>query len=102
MLEAVRVSRAGYPTRYPHHQFMSRYYMLGDLGQDGTKRNKDMVQLVKFLSKHVWEADLKKSQARDELKRQQTLENVRLFQISSRVSRRCSKLTVEFSFAQYL
>ena len=26
-----------YPTRYPHSQFISRYYMLGDLGQDGTK-----------------------------------------------------------------
>eukprot|EP00804_Cyclotella_cryptica_P021601 CCRYP_005870-RH/>CCRYP_005870-RH protein AED:0.38 eAED:0.38 QI:0/0.57/0.37/1/0.57/0.37/8/0/1194 len=28
VLEAVRVSRAGYPTRYPHDVFMSRYYML--------------------------------------------------------------------------
>jgi len=65
VLEAVRVSRAGYPTRYPHGQFMNRYYMLGDLGQDGTKRNKDMLQLVKFIAKHVWEADIKRTQARD-------------------------------------
>ncbi|EJK63162.1 hypothetical protein THAOC_16197 [Thalassiosira oceanica] len=77
VLEAVRVSRAGYPTRYPHHQFMSRYYMLGDLGQDGTKRNKDMIQLIKFVSYHVWEADVKKAQAKDALKKQQTLETVR-------------------------
>ncbi|EED94390.1 predicted protein, partial [Thalassiosira pseudonana CCMP1335] len=28
VLEAVRVSRAGYPTRYPHDVFMSRFYML--------------------------------------------------------------------------
>ena len=74
VLEAVRVSRAGYPTRYPHGQFMSRYYMLGDLGQDGTKRNKDMLQLVKFISKHVWEADLRKNQVREALAREQMME----------------------------
>merc|ERR1712216_415486 len=53
---------------------MSRYYMLGDLGQDGTKRNKDMVQLVKFISKHVWEADLRKNQVREALAREQMME----------------------------
>lgn len=30
VLEAVRVSRAGYPTRYPHEVFLARYYILGD------------------------------------------------------------------------
>jgi myosin heavy subunit len=65
VLEAVRVSRAGYPTRYSHGHFISRYYMLGDLGQDGAIRNKDISQLVKIVSKHVWEADLKKVQARE-------------------------------------
>ncbi|KAL7535662.1 hypothetical protein ACHAXR_009073, partial [Thalassiosira sp. AJA248-18] len=30
VLEAVRVSRAGYPTRYPHDVFKARYYILGD------------------------------------------------------------------------
>eukprot|EP00804_Cyclotella_cryptica_P003663 CCRYP_016569-RC/>CCRYP_016569-RC protein AED:0.25 eAED:0.26 QI:0/0.75/0.55/1/0.75/0.55/9/0/1133 len=44
VLEAVRVSRAGYPTRYPHSLFLSRYYMLGDLGGDGNKRSKDIKQ----------------------------------------------------------
>ncbi|KAL3931045.1 MAG: hypothetical protein SGBAC_011490, partial [Bacillariaceae sp.] len=29
VLEAVRVSRAGYPTRYPHDVFVARYYILG-------------------------------------------------------------------------
>eukprot|EP00980_Cylindrotheca_fusiformis_P004324 scaffold921_cov126-Cylindrotheca_fusiformis.AAC.3 len=29
VLEAVRVSRAGYPTRYPHDVFTARYYILG-------------------------------------------------------------------------
>ena len=52
---------------------MSRYYMLGDLGQDGTKRNKDMLQLVKFIAKHVWEADVKKTQAREALAQQEML-----------------------------
>jgi myosin heavy subunit len=70
VLEAVRVSRAGYPTRYPHGQFMSRYYMLGDL-QDGTKRNNDIFQLVKLISKLVWEADLKRTQAREAIARTQ-------------------------------
>ncbi|KAL9185574.1 hypothetical protein ACHAXT_003351 [Thalassiosira profunda] len=74
VLEAVRVSRAGYPTRYPHGQFMSRYYMLGDLGQDGTKRNKDMVQLAKFIAKHVWEADIRKTRVREELAIQQQMQ----------------------------
>lgn len=30
VLEAVRVSRAGYPTRYPHDVFLARYSILGD------------------------------------------------------------------------
>jgi myosin heavy subunit len=30
VLEAVRVSRAGYPTRYPHDVFLARYYILGN------------------------------------------------------------------------
>jgi myosin-5 len=30
VLEAVRVSRAGYPTRYPHDVFLARYAILGD------------------------------------------------------------------------
>ena len=29
VLEAVRVSRAGYPSRYPHDVFKARYYILG-------------------------------------------------------------------------
>lgn len=74
VLEAVRVSRAGYPTRYPHGQFMSRYYMLGDL-QDGTKRNNDIFQLVKLISKHVWEADLKRTRAREAVARTRIKEN---------------------------
>jgi ankyrin repeat protein len=32
VLEAVRVSRAGYPTRYPHEVFLRRYFVLGEQG----------------------------------------------------------------------
>ena len=65
VLEAVRVSRAGYPIRYTHGVFMNRYYMLGDLGHDGTKRNKDIHTLAKFIAKHVWKADQRKMKARE-------------------------------------
>jgi len=39
VLEAVRVSRAGYPTRYPHDVFLARYYILG--GSDGNGNGMD-------------------------------------------------------------
>jgi DNA-binding HxlR family transcriptional regulator len=48
--------------------------MLGDLGHDGTKRNKDIMQMVKFISKHVWEAELKKIQSREAVARSRELE----------------------------
>ena len=78
VLEAVRVSRAGYPTRYPHGVFMSRYYMLGDLGQDGTKRNKDMIQLTKFIARHVWEAEIKQQATRAAVAEAQKFANVKV------------------------
>jgi myosin-5 len=64
VLEAVRVSRAGYPTRYPHALFLSRYYMLGDLGGDGNKRSNDIVKLVKWIAFHIWEHDNQRREAR--------------------------------------
>jgi serine/threonine protein kinase/ankyrin repeat protein len=39
VLEAVRVSRAGYPTRYPHDVFTARYYILGPESHQPIKRN---------------------------------------------------------------
>lgn len=40
VLEAVRVSRAGYPTRYPHEVFKARYYFLGDREAKSNKAQK--------------------------------------------------------------
>ena len=38
VLEAVRVSRAGYPTRYPHDVFTARYYILGESSSSKKKK----------------------------------------------------------------
>ena len=72
VLEAVRVSRAGYPTRYPHDVFKARYYILGD-PKDRKKKaspikrwgrasamNKEESEVKKLVSKiafDIWEAD---------------------------------------------
>ena len=64
VLEAVRVSRAGYPTRYPHASFMLRYYMLGDLSGEGNKRNNDIRALVKSIAQHIWEYDKQRREAK--------------------------------------
>mmetsp|Transcript_19506 Transcript_19506/g.38265 ORF Transcript_19506/g.38265 Transcript_19506/m.38265 type:complete len:1975 (-) Transcript_19506:115-6039(-) len=63
VLEAVRVSRAGFPTRFHHGIFLSRYYMLGDLGGDG-KRSQDISTLVKFIAFHIWEHENQRREAK--------------------------------------
>ncbi len=62
VLEAVRVSRAGYPTRYPHDVFVSRYYILGDkvgrkTGENDTSEHDEVKQLVEKIAYDIWEAD---------------------------------------------
>jgi ankyrin repeat protein len=68
VLEAVRVSRAGYPTRYPHDVFMARYYILGDHKDNGPvspmfspdKFGEKEASLKKLISKiafDLWYAD---------------------------------------------
>jgi hypothetical protein len=68
VLEAVRVSRAGYPTRYPHDVFMARYYILGDnkdttpqspLFSPGstTDRHTDLKRLISKIAFDLWYAD---------------------------------------------
>jgi myosin-5 len=68
VLEAVRVSRAGYPTRYPHDVFMARYYILGDPNDKAPQspifsptshsdRIADLKRLINKIAFELWEAD---------------------------------------------
>lgn len=70
VLEAVRVSRAGYPTRYPHEVFKARYYILGDpndkslaspikkWGRASLSEEDSIVKkLVSKIAFDIWEAD---------------------------------------------
>jgi ankyrin repeat protein len=68
VLEAVRVSRAGYPTRYPHDIFMARYYILGDKkdnapmspvfsAADSTPKQEELKRLISKIAFDLWEAD---------------------------------------------
>lgn len=69
VLEAVRVSRAGYPTRYPHEVFVTRYYMLcPNRGSDSdnlspyhneipttlTEEQKQLKRLVSRMATKIW------------------------------------------------
>ena len=77
VLEAVRVSRAGYPTRYPHDVFMARYYILGDVrpdvspmsplfspgGRSDGDKETSLKRLVAKIAKDLWEIDHKIMQA---------------------------------------
>ena len=70
VLEAVRVSRAGYPTRYPHEVFKARYYILGNYKDNkpmspyGNKKKFSMSaedvevkRLVSNIAFDIWKAD---------------------------------------------
>lgn len=57
VIEAVRVSRAGYPTRYPHDVFLARYYILGDKAGKGGNREEALRKLVDKIAFDVWHAD---------------------------------------------
>ena len=74
VLEAVRVSRAGYPTRYPHDVFMARYYILGDTRDFSpispaftpdrqTDRETSLKRLISKIAFDLWEADVKMMKA---------------------------------------
>ena len=68
VLEAVRVSRAGYPTRYPHDVFLARYYILGDQKDDTpqspvfspgshTPKSDALKRLISKVAYELWLAD---------------------------------------------
>eukprot|EP00804_Cyclotella_cryptica_P021599 CCRYP_005870-RJ/>CCRYP_005870-RJ protein AED:0.41 eAED:0.41 QI:0/0.33/0.3/1/0.33/0.3/10/0/924 len=90
VLEAVRVSRAGYPTRYPHDVFLKRYYMLGDpadFNKKKTKRDRkkkillarhrnaiinekrqELIRLVNKLSAETWQPGMFESFSKPKLR----------------------------------
>lgn len=66
VLEAVRVSRAGYPTRYPHDVFSARYYILGDTKKKalssrqssaGNDKSSELKRLIGKIAYDLWEID---------------------------------------------
>lgn len=58
VLEAVRVSRAGYPTRYPHDTFINRYYILAEreMKEAGSKAEA-LRLLVSSIAYQIWKED---------------------------------------------
>jgi ankyrin repeat protein len=69
VLEAVRVSRAGYPTRYPHDVFTARYYILGDKkdfspmsplfspGANNVGKESELKRLIGKIALSLWDID---------------------------------------------
>ncbi|KAL7543492.1 hypothetical protein ACHAXR_012784, partial [Thalassiosira sp. AJA248-18] len=72
VLEAVRVSRAGYPTRYPHEVFVTRYYMLcadrstdtdnlspyhNEISANLTEDQKQLKRLVSRVATEIWKIE---------------------------------------------
>ena len=60
VLEAVRVSRAGYPTRYPHNVFKARYSFLGDRESPNIKSLRSNTLFGKKLNSVNGDASIKK------------------------------------------
>jgi len=74
VLEAVRVSRAGYPTRYPQDVFLARYYILGDWRDKSpqspvfspnsqTEKESELKRLISKIAFDLWLADHQVMQA---------------------------------------
>lgn len=56
VLEAVRVSRVGYPQRYTKQLFVQRYWMLGIEALERAKKNRQDLceELVEYLIPRIW------------------------------------------------
>ena len=93
VLEAVRVSRAGYPTRYPHDVFMARYYILGDHKDHSpvspaftpdrqTDRESSLKRLISKIAFDLWRADvlILKAMLAAESTRRSSVESPKKFQ----------------------
>lgn len=66
VVEAVRVSRVGYPQRYAHSQFVNRYRILGltelKKAQRGSRKVKPVVVLVNTIAAKIWEVEVAKGE----------------------------------------
>ena len=83
VLEAVRVSRAGYPTRYPHEMFLARYYILGknhvdstsfgrpDMAQSEESTAEELQGLIAKIALDLWQIEHNIHQAKLEQERKQ-------------------------------
>ena len=73
VLEAVRVSRAGYPTRYPHEVFIARYYMIcphrnkdegnlspyhREISDNLSEEQKELKRIVSKIATEIWHLEV--------------------------------------------
>jgi len=106
VLEAVRVSRAGYPTRYPHDVFTARYYILGDKkdfspmsplfspGNNEIEKEADLKRLIGKVAYDLWQVDHEIVLAQQELdrKRRETLGSVASYAVVQTKPHHAAKL----------
>lgn len=112
VLEAVRVSRAGYPTRYTHNVFMARYYILGDQRDDSPvspifspdkfgQKESELKRLISKIAFDLWYADHKMLMAVLEKERKRTTSSPKYSQRSTKGKANNSKV-VTGSAAPYV
>eukprot|EP00547_Thalassionema_nitzschioides_P000618 CAMPEP_0194212660 /NCGR_PEP_ID=MMETSP0156-20130528/12686_1 /TAXON_ID=33649 /ORGANISM="Thalassionema nitzschioides, Strain L26-B" /LENGTH=2037 /DNA_ID=CAMNT_0038940531 /DNA_START=168 /DNA_END=6281 /DNA_ORIENTATION=+ len=103
VLEAVRVSRAGYPTRYTHNVFMARYYILGDKRDNSPvspifspdrfgEKESELKRLVSKIAFDLWYADHEMLMAVLEKERRRTTSSPKYSQRSTKGKTNNSKV----------
>mmetsp|Transcript_12284 Transcript_12284/g.18839 ORF Transcript_12284/g.18839 Transcript_12284/m.18839 type:complete len:1648 (+) Transcript_12284:99-5042(+) len=74
VIEAVRVSRVGYPHRYIHNAFVARYRVLALMelkkAQRGSKRIKPVNVVVDAIAKKLWKAQCEKEEDGEDSKKE--------------------------------
>ena len=109
VLEAVRVSRAGYPTRYPHDVFTARYYILGEQkdyspmsplfspGNNNIEKEAEMKRLIGKIAFDLWQVDQEVLRAQQELerRRRETLGSVASYAVVETKPHHAAKLKTD-------
>lgn len=74
VIEAVRVSRVGYPHRYTHNAFVARYRVLALIelkkAQRGSKRTKPVNVVVDAIAKKLWKAQCENEEDGEDSKKE--------------------------------